>query len=450
MSENTLHLSNSSANVFSHLPLTPEAWKRHFESGENDALAYTYIIDLRARTEPMDQWRRLKQAAQHEVPSLPDNVIDQLLEKAVPFLDALPAAHSKGHAARDMVNLTAILHDPDVPSYGDVELLVGIFGGIFHDIGNAVVDRYDEGKRFAGHAEIGAILFGELAKDILPENLRNLTQLVIAAHVNVLKPIEVVKATGDEKTREPYDNAIEGTNKRGMLIARLSDRLEIQSIIQLMRLSLANAKPIEDKGGDDTMYAVKATAEEQFGDKFSTSPPTKGSILYSLGQYAKGSPEHMKDDPPHIQPEILSPAAQEMFQAINTITSDAVPVMQPDERQRVFEQYFRLCNLVEPGSDIETATTSLRRNFTQLAEDEQNRWANGFNEIVQPEGGIYSRWHQRMSQRIAHVPSFSGETLTAKTQAIVTDLHRRANDVLNVFQPIHINSPTEHQVSLKY
>ena len=295
--------------------------------------------------------------------------------------------------------------------------------------------RYDEGKRFAGHAEIGAILFGELAKDILPENLRNLTQLVIAAHVNVPKPIEVVKATGEKKTREPYDNAIEGTDKRGMLIARLSDRLEIQSIIQLMRLSLANAKPIEDKGGDDTMYAVKATAEEQFRDKFSTSPPTKGSILYSLGQYAKGSPEHMKD---------------EMFQAINTITSDAVPVMQPDERRRAFEQYFRLCNLLEPGSDIETATASLRRNFTQLAEDEQNRWANGFNEIVQPEGGIYSRWHQRMSQRIAHVPSFSGETLTAKTQAIVTDLHRRANDVLNVFQPIHVDNPTEHQLSLKH
>jgi hypothetical protein len=448
MSENILHLNNSSKNTFSHLPLTPQAWKRQFERGENDALAYNYIADLRATTEPMDQWRRLKQPAQLEVPSLPDNVIGQLLEKARPFLDALPAAHSKGHVARDMVNLTAILHDPDVPSYGDVELLVGIFGGIFHDIGNAVVDRYDEGKRFAGHAEIGAILFGELAKDILPENLRNLTQLVIAAHVNVPKSIEVVKATGEKKTRKPYDNAIEGTDKRGMLIARLSDRLEIQSIIQLIRLSLANAKPIEDQGGDDTLYAVKATAEEQFRYKFSTNPQTKGSILYSLGQYAKGSPEHIKDDPPHIQLEILSPAAQEIFQAINTITSDAVTIMQLDERRRVFEQYLRLCNLVEPGSDIETVIADLRRNFTQLSEDEQNRWSKGFNEILQSEGGIYSHWHQRMSQRIAYVPTFSGKALTAKTQTIVSDLHRRANDVLNVFQLIHIDNPTEHQVSL--
>src|SRR5205814_7854699 len=105
ISENILQLKNSSENAFSHLPLTPEAWERHFESGENDALAYNYITDLRARTEPMDQWRRLKQTAQHEVPSLPDNVIGQLLEKALPYLDALPAAHSKGHVARDMVNL---------------------------------------------------------------------------------------------------------------------------------------------------------------------------------------------------------------------------------------------------------------------------------------------------------------------------------------------------------
>src|SRR5450759_1347343 len=109
----------------------------------------------------------------------------------------------------------------------------------------------------------------------------------------------------------------------------------------------------------------------------------------------------MKDDPPHIRQEILLPAAQETFQAINTITDDTVPVIAPEKRQSVFERYLQLCNLVEPGSDIEIAIASLRRNFTQLSENEQNRWTSGFSELVRPENSIYSHWHQRMVQRIA-------------------------------------------------
>lgn len=435
-------------NTFTDIPLNPSVWRERLTQDEYDLRAYNLVQNLRLEAEPKDQWRKLKLAAQTEIASLPPDIIGKLIEKAKPFLEALPAAHSKGHFARDLVNLTAILHDPEVQTYGDVEIMVGILGGIFHDIGNSVVDRYDENKRFAGHAEVGAVLFGELAKQVfppnqIPENLIKMVQFAIAAHVNVPEKKHIAKPSG-EITRYPYDNKIEGNDKRGMWLARLSDRLEIQSIIQLIRLTLANARPIEDNTGADVMDVVRQSPQEQFLHKFSINLNEPGGILYTLLQYiatARGAESpHTKYDPSRIQSEILRPAAAEIEEFITAFTQ--VRKFTADERRKIFDDYLQLSKRVEPGSDIDAVLAILRERLNDLEtlpEEEQNRWAVAVSALTRAKDGIYAKWHTRMSERTHDVPSLGSSDLQETTIAIIADLHTRARAVLDALDP---NNPT--------
>lgn len=453
--------SNQSETIFPKLSLVPSEWREAMAQDSTDLAAYNAIQQLRSETETMEQWRILKQAAEAEVATLPTNIIGQLLEKAAPFLEALPTAHSKGHVARDLVNLTAILHDPEVATYGDVEILVGIFGGIFHDIGNAVVDRYDENKRFAGHAEVGAILFGETAQDILPENLRKLTQLAIAAHVNVPVNVEVTKATGESRMRTPYANTIEATDKQGMYLARLSDRLEIQSIIQVVRLILANARPIEDSTGADEIDKVQDNAATQFRHKFNPKYRIeqgriqfeKGSILAQFTNYIAsatgGRNEHTKYDPEQLEEEVLLRSAVKMQTFINAIVDESGNHnISPGES---LESLFKLSQLLEPGSDIDEVINLLREKFqdpTYLSAEDQQHWIYAINMLTNPDTGLYQRWYKRMQERIHEKPPLQNVVLQETTVHIIEDLHQRANAVLRAIDPSHISRKESIMVAM--
>jgi len=181
----------------------------------------------------LPKWKAVKEKAQIELSHLPENIIPQIFDRVAPYVETLPTGHSKGHTFRDLISSMELMRDPKLKDVDDVEKIIGILSGTFHDVGNAVINRYDESKRFAGHAEVGAHLFGELTKDLIPPNLLKLVQYSIAAHTHYAKEIAITKKIeGRDETlvRRPYEDAPVEGNRMGIWLARWADRLDMQEL----------------------------------------------------------------------------------------------------------------------------------------------------------------------------------------------------------------------------
>lgn len=178
-------------------------WKNYFANDLSDDATFVYIENLRAEVESLSQWKETKVKAQKELFDISISLLDILIKRFAPFIKQLSTCHGVGHLSRDLINLSIILKDPVMPQQPLVEIFVALIAGIFHDIGNAVIERYDESSRFAGHAEVGAYLFGQIAGDMIPPNILKLIQFAISSHTNYLQDIAITKEEGtpQERTR---------------------------------------------------------------------------------------------------------------------------------------------------------------------------------------------------------------------------------------------------------
>lgn len=140
-------------------------------------------------------------------------------------IEDIDPGHSIGHLARDYVN--ALLLPPRLPNIAPSHLLVGFVGGVLHDIGNAIVPRYEESRRIIRHAEAGALLFEEAAKTIdLNEAERELIAYAIAAHTHYLKPFEITRPSGSHMLLPYKDTDEDGKPLFGVWMPRWIDRLD--------------------------------------------------------------------------------------------------------------------------------------------------------------------------------------------------------------------------------
>jgi hypothetical protein len=352
-------------------------------------------------------------------------VLEQLLGRFSPYIRNLPTGHGKGHLLRDLVNLTTILQDPDISKYDSVEIFVGMIGGAFHDIGNSVITRHDEPQRFSGHAEVGAYLFGEVAADLLPENLRKMVQLSIAAHTHYLRPITITK--GDEsRVKETYDDEVIDGSKIALWIARQADRLDIQGPIHGIRHILTKADPTEDLGEDGEFHKVFGNEAADFvhqfspqmrtGEqrKFAPSPAEKTArVLEHLLMYARSalvpSPYSVYDSD-HYQTLIRSLATAQLNFIIET--SSETPIMQTEEQEQAITSFLQLCEKVEPAENTPETVESLKTKFSLLSDENQSRWANGLRFFVQT---LYPQMHSRVA---AVLSADTGEVHDADPAAV--------------------------------
>jgi hypothetical protein len=389
-----------------------QEWKTHF-SGEGDRATFDWVTALRTEVEPMEDWKRIKADALHELESIPEDVIPTLLKRFEPFVEVLPAGHSKGHVNRDFIASVLILQDPSFDELDDVEKLVGLMAGTFHDVGSAVVNRYEEAKHFAGHAEVGAYMFDQVAADLLPVNLRKLCAFAIAAHTHYTKDITVIKKgeNGEETiVKKTYDDKLEGDNKMGVWLARWSDRLDMQGLQGFVRHSLTKAQPTEDYSIEG-FHTVREDEKEDFKHHFTPrlrsvelrkSLPKADQTMDTLEHIkmfrdtALNKSPYSEHDTPYFTQELVTPAALEQMQFVEAVLAEA-PELPEDKINEAFDLFYRVCRVIEPGSNIDETIDLFKQKFQLLSAGDRSHWANGFL-ILLP---LYDRWYKRIERGLS-------------------------------------------------
>lgn len=387
-------------------PTNVAEWRNHLSSPEADLAIYENIASLRQDVEGQENWIRTKELAKQELASVPENTIPQIFERLKPYLETLPGGHSKNHVYRDFINSLIINQDPWVKGLDDVEKFVGIIGGTFSGIGNSVVGRYEETRRFAGHAEAGAFLFDRIAEDLLPPNLLKLSQFAIAAKTHYTRDMEIKrKVNGEEKTvtKKTYDDTLdEKGNKAGVWLSRWADRLDAQGIQFFIRHALTKAEPTTDYD-QEGFHEIKEDELEDFKHHFA---PTMRTENFTHG---RNTLEHMtmftdsalkksiysQHDTPYFTDELVKPNAQEQKEFIEKVLRDT-PILTDEEMNERFQTFYDMCRRVDGGSNIETVIGLFKRKFPSLSKAHSNHWANGFSILPT----LYNQMLLRMENKL--------------------------------------------------
>lgn len=404
---------------------------KFYETG--DTQVFDSIQALREEVGTLDGWKKTKEKAQTEMSEVPPDVLESVLERFSPFIKNLPAGHSKGHFLRDTVNLSMAFQDSSIADYDATEVLVGLFGAMFHDIGNSVVDRYQEQKRFSGHAEVGAHLFGEVSKGLMGDSLRKMVMLAIAGHTHYTKDIVVTKE-GESKTKKPYEDEVVDGNRMAFWWARQADRLDIQGSIGDIRHIITKADPTEDFG-DGQFHQVWDTPERDFKHQFSPvfrtpeqraskeKPESTNNVLEHLKMFADSNfnpnlPYAKYDNP--FYSRLIKEAADDQSEFIAAV-ADEKPNLSSQDATTAFERFFKMCQMIEPAQNTGDAVQKLRKKFSLLTPDERSQWANGFRVLTQR---IYPRRYERF-KAILNYPS------PAKIQDKNEIARKKVSDVIN-------------------
>lgn len=418
-------------------------WKEFMDT-VGDTIVFYAIESLRHQIEPLENWKQIKQKAREEYLTIPDSLIEDLLLDFEPFIQHLPAGHGIGHLHRDIINLSAILHDPELADVDPVELFAGILGGTFHDIGNSIVARYKESQNYSGHAEVGAFLFGIKAQGKVPPNLLFLVQLVIAAHTNYLKDMPITK-NGKTLVKRAYEDSVIDDNKKALHIARQSDRADIQGIPGAIRHSITKVQPTSDLSEDRFQHTHKEEMEDfkhqfnpvirtkEYRDSLTHPADRSTNILEHLRMFADSTDPkspYARYDSQFIREIIMNQGALEQYLFIAQDVS-LTRSFSGEERKRIFEKFFRICKLFEPAEDIDGIIMRFRSKLNALPEKHQNHWANAFEFLT---GKLFEEYYERKRKLIETPPHMKD----AKLQKIVNNLHSVANTYIENFTPLLI------------
>jgi hypothetical protein len=150
----------------------------------------------------------------------------------------------------------ALMSDSFVQKGLHIDIIAGLIGGVFHDVGNSITHRYEDKKRRGGHAEIGAWLFHTFSTDILSIELRDMAAYAIAAHTHYPRPLEVEEPKGYKRQPYPYGLWFNEEGKPyglAPILTRYCDRLDLNGgITHLARHFIAEADAVESGGKDFT------------------------------------------------------------------------------------------------------------------------------------------------------------------------------------------------------
>jgi len=390
-------------------PTNVAEWKNYLSSPEADLAVYENITSLRQEVGNQENWIKTKGLAKQELERVPEDTVPRLFERLEPYLATLPGGHSRRHAERDFINSILINQDPWVKNLDDVEKFVGVIGGTFHDIGNSVVGRYEESRRFAGHAETGAFLFGKIAEDLLPPNILKLSQFAIAGHTHYTRDIEIKRTVnGEEKTivKKPYDDTLdEQNNKASIWLTRCADRLDAQGVQMVIRHAITKAEPTEDYD-EEGFHVIKDSEQEDFHHHFNPEMRTGNfmhgrNVLEHITMFrdsALNKTVYSLHDTPYFTNELVIPNAKEQEEFIGEVLKDT-NVLSDEELNKKLETFYDMCRRVDGGSNIEKVIDLFKRKFPLLSRDQLSHWANGFSVLPR----LYDQMLLRVENKLADI-----------------------------------------------
>lgn len=430
-------------------------WHEFFENPNNDLFVYESILKLRENVEKIEQWVNIKNLALKEIKEIDHEILSLLFNRFADFIKETPPGHGMGHISRDVVHICEMLNDPLFRTDDTVEIFVGIIGGIFHDIGNSVTERYLEPERFSGHAEVGAFLFGNLTRDIIPVNLNMLIQFVIAAHTNYLHDITITR-NNISKIKKPYNWAPVIYNNKiqkiSAWITQATDRLDALGVPMVARHILTKANPTKDYS-QGSFHVVHNTPEEDFKHQFSTVVRSKEykanlikaqdrttTVLEHFYNFYESSIEktvYSQYDSTYFASKIVNTLALDHARFVNAV-SIVPPAYSTEEKNRYVKNFMQVCMIIDPSKNIKETVDILENKFYSLPDREQDHWAYGFNLL---ENSLYPRWYKEMEDFVSEKIEGSSNIFMQK---FILGLQKKSIDLVKAFDPKflkHIEKP---------
>lgn len=297
------------------------------------------------------------------------------------YISESEPAHGVGHVSRDYVNALRLLSRLDVTP---AETFIGLVAGSLHDIGCAMVYRYDDDKRLVRHAEVGALMLGflfELDSFGFNKAEQLLVRYGVAAHTHYLTAKEVKDAQGAGVGKiEPYDDMVDGKPFYPAWLPRWVDRLDTNGPAYVGRHYLTLIQAHKDFDGKDffdvdyasAMRPLLRTKEERGKD-----PQTMAEhlLMYAESQ-TNGSPYGKHDFGAMVE---LRDAYKARIQRVIRATQSAVAgddgLTQADILQCWTRHLARNNELSKNGAD---AAEQLRKMFATLPDASRLPWLNAF------------------------------------------------------------------------
>jgi hypothetical protein len=358
----------------------------------------TFVTVLKDEVGYEAGYEALCQEAEGDAGKLGAHTLGALLSILNPLISSCPPGHDRNHIYRDMLGALALVAaDPFIgKARYAADVFAGILGASFHDIGNGLTRRYEDTERRAGHAEIGAWLFNEAAKDlneaggveIVPEPVRMLAAYAIAAHTHYTKPIPVKNPVGYE--RQPYWYRLWGEVGRpvglAVFITRFADRLDTNGVTLFARHLVATADAVEAGGGKD--YTGKdffelneAALGALFLPEVREGKPKPPTVLEHMNMFADsnlGASIYSRDD--HLFPtmnELMMMKVEQTHRLTDIVTGDPP---EPEDFS-AFGARFRVQNtlrMISGSPKFDRSWEVLRLAWDALDESVQARWYAGF------------------------------------------------------------------------
>lgn len=322
--------------------------------------------------------------------------------------DAAEPAHSTGHLTRDYVNALRLLSDvaEECSSENIQEVLIGFPASALHDIGCAVIPRYDEENRAVRHAEVSGLityLALEGQDDIANESLRLLISYAIMAHTGYKEDYKV--ACSDEITRKitPYviynDDA---TPRHAFHYPRWVDRLDANGPNFIGRHFLTLVEEHRDftetDDGNRKFYTMKFAEQMVPHTREIAGHPTMLShMLMYLRSQDNNSP-YGKDDNKAMQ-SMRDAYSRRCWRIINALQSHEFPSINLRETISMWHAF--LTENVEPSKNGVCSANALMTEFKKLESEFQLNWGNAFLQTLTE----YSAWADAMLNFLRYMPA---------------------------------------------
>jgi len=368
-------------------------------------------------------WESVQQLRRDFSPKIFDNVKSMQKEEAVEraievFQNTMSVAHERGftfdnvgpghglgHLIRDYANALTMLPEQEAdPKH----TFIGFLGGTLHDLGCALMPRYEESKRAVRHAEGGALFLLDLFNNNLKLGTLNDEEKIavaysVAAHTHYLKPSEVECQDGETRTILPYTDTFEdGSPIQAIWFTRWVDRLDCNGPSFLARHYLTLHEDHEEREGEshsiagfgERMRPLFRTKEERDGDPLTSSELMK---MFADSQ-TNDSPYGKHDSGKMVE---LRDKHRELFYNIigaikNPNSSDhqgRVLSFSDDLRK---SWYSFLTENIEPSRIALEAASKLGDMFAELPSKTRIAWESGFQSTMEN----YAAWSFEKSTQI--------------------------------------------------
>jgi hypothetical protein len=382
-------------------------------------------------------WAKTKEAARTELSQIPSDFLEKILGLFGPLIKSLPAGHGKGHMLRDTINLVGMLNDPKFNSekIDEVELIVGILGAVFHDDGNSIVERYKDNIRVGAHAEVGAVLFGEAAQGIIPENLLKLTQYVIASHTHYPREREVEIAEGNKFIARAFDDTVGPHGREAVWLARQADRRDTSNFAHLIRDMVVRIQPIQDYNKEAESFEKRRKDQEHFLVSYGLSPeiiddsligheirycrsvfmpnrynsqdsefftmdlmtPGIGDFMLFLSVVAPDKRDGLLADIGSESPKAAESLKADLSQYAERVEKYSLHPLEKEDIATAVGEFKHLCRVVEPAPNLEEELEIFETRFSWLGAEDQQKWARG---MLFMSDVLFSRWRDRLAKSV--------------------------------------------------